>query len=73
MGLFALTFLALAEEPLRVVEALSPPVLFEATAAEAVVGPSVLESKSFTASRTRDFLSCEEVGRTGPKQKIAVE
>merc|ERR1711953_1649077 len=66
LGLFALTFLALAEEPLRVVEALSPPVLFEATAAEAVVGPSVLESKSFTASRTRDFLPCEEVGRTGP-------
>ena len=56
LGDFTPTFRALAEEPLRE----------DAVGAEAGFS-SVFESKSFTASRTRDFRSCEEVGRTGPK------
>ena len=57
LGDFTPTFRALAEEPLRE----------DAVGAEAGFS-SVFESKSFTASRTRDFRSCEEVGRTGPKE-----
>ena len=51
LGDFALTFLALADEPL-----LDP-----------LTSEVVLESNSLTASRTLDFLSCEDVGRTGPE------